>query len=97
MSQATIKVNDINLIATWNYTSVHSECVCKRSLHLPTVNQVENKNIYRNDIVFGECGHGMHSECLDNYMKVYGKMCPIDKLPWKQQNSNYKIKYSMIK
>jgi hypothetical protein len=94
---ATINIKNLNIVASWDYTSTNKDCVCKRSLHLPTISQIEKKNLYRNDIVFGECGHGMHSECISNYIKENGCICPIDNIPWNQTNNNYKIKYSMIK
>jgi len=97
MSQATFKINNINIVSTWNYTCKNTSCVCDRSLHLPTSAEVEKKNIYRNDIIFGECGHGMHSECINLYIKNNEGMCPIDRLPWIPVKTNSKIKYSMLK
>lgn len=93
---AEIQILNINLVATWDYETNNKECVCNRSLHLPTVNQIENKNIYRNDITFGECGHGFHTECINSYLKTYNNMCPHDRLPFIKCKNNYKIKYNLI-
>jgi hypothetical protein len=93
---ATINVTDLELVASWNYNSKNKECVCNRSIHLPTANQVEKKNIYRNDITFGECGHAFHTECINSYLKTYNNMCPLDRLPFTKSENNYKIKYNVI-
>lgn len=94
---ATIDIKKINIVASWDYTSKNKECVCNRSLHLPTVGQVEKQNIYRNDISFGECGHAYHTECINAYLKAYGGMCPCDRLNWTTVKNDYKIKYSILK
>jgi len=94
---ASITLKNIDLVGCWNYASKNTECVCNRSLQLPTATQIENKNIYRNDIVFGECGHGFHTECINSYTRTYGPMCPHDKLPFTASKNSYKIKYSVIK
>lgn len=94
---ATIDIQHIDIVSSWDYISKNKECVCNRSLHLPTVNQIENRNIYRNDITFGECGHAYHTECINSYLKTYNNMCPCDRLPWTSIKNNYKIKYSVLK
>ena len=93
---ANIKVTDLELVASWNYNSKNKDCVCNRSIHLPTATQVEKKNLYRNDITFGECGHAFHTECLHSYLKIYNNMCPFDRLPFTKSDNNYKIKYNII-
>ena len=85
---SSIKIKDINIVATWNYTT-NSVCICARSLHLPIINQ-EKKSICNTNIVFGECGHAMHSECIN------GSICPFDLMPWKSIPIDYKIKYNKV-
>ena len=38
-----MKINSINLCATWNYASKNPACVCSRPLHMPTANEVQKK------------------------------------------------------
>jgi hypothetical protein len=94
---AKINITDLELVALWNYNSKNKECICNRSLHLPTLTQIENNNIYRNDITFGKCGHAFHTECINSYLKTYNNMCPYDRLPFEKSENNSKIKYNMIK
>lgn len=91
---ATINIKNIDIVATWDYTSKNKECICNRSLHLPTVNDIDNKLINRNNIFFGECGHAYHKECLNPYLIKYDNMCPQDRLKWESKKINkeeYKI------
>jgi hypothetical protein len=91
-----IKINSIDFVGTWKYTCSNTECICKRQLYLPTINEIENKNINLNNVVIGECGHGLHTECLESYLKAYDGMCPFDKLKWSSKNSSVKPKYNII-
>ena len=91
-----IKINSIDFVGTWKYTSSNTECVCKRQLYLPTINEIENKNINLNNVVIGECGHGLHTECLESYLKTYDGMCPFDKLKWSSKNNSVKPKYNIV-
>ncbi len=92
---ALIKVNSIDLVGTWKYTSVNTDCICKRSLQLPTENQINKKNIFRNNIVIGECNHGFHNECI--YNKTVCNFCPTDSNIWKPLKLANNIKYTMMK
>ena len=91
---SSIKIKDINIVATWNYTT-NLNCVCERSLHLPIINQ-EKKTICNNNIHFGECGHALHSECFDKYVKENNNICPFDLMHWKSLPNEYKIKYNKV-
>jgi hypothetical protein len=79
---ASIELNSIQFVGTWKYNCKNTECVCKRPLYMPTVEEVEKKNINTNNVVIGECGHGMHHSCIESYTKTYNGMCPLDKLQW---------------
>jgi len=91
---AQIKINSIDLIGTWKYTSVNTDCICGRSLQLPTTSQIEKKNIYRNNIVFGECNHAFHEECINKHQQ---KQCPVCIFDWKPKKTTNNIKYTMMK
>lgn len=93
---ANIKITDLDVIASWKYNSKNSDCVCNRSLQLPMSTQINKKKIYSNNIVFGECGHAFHTECINAYLKTYN-MCPLDKLKFMRIEPNYKIKYNISK
>jgi hypothetical protein len=97
----TINIEDINiesvdLVAFWDYTAINKECLCNRSLQLPTKNEIDKNHIFRNNIVFGKCGHAFHFECLNNYLKTYGNICPHDQLNWEPIINDYKIKYTVL-
>jgi hypothetical protein len=86
---AEIKINSINLCTVWHYSAKNQECMCKRSLHSPTANEIQKKVVSRNNVVSGECGHTFHKECLEQYFKsnvIAGdstvNLCPIDHLKW---------------
>jgi hypothetical protein len=91
-----IKVNSFNFVGTWRYSCSNTECICKRELYLPTANEIETKNINLDNVVFGECGHGLHRSCLESYLKAYDGMCPFDKLKWSSKNDGNKPKYNVI-
>ena len=95
MTTPTITIKEINIVGTWKYTCSNTDCVCKRPLYMPTLTEIENKNINVNNVVFGECGHGMHQSCIDAYLKTYDGICPLDKLKWKQQKGDTP-KYNVI-
>jgi hypothetical protein len=55
---------------------------------MPTSDEVEKKNINTNNVVIGECGHGLHQSCIDAFSKSTNPtnayiICPFDKLEWK--------------
>jgi len=79
-----LEIESIDFIATWKYNCKNAECVCKRNLYLPTSNEIEQNNITTNNIVIGECGHGLHKTCMETYFKTCNNICPFDKLEWKQ-------------
>jgi len=93
---SNIKITDLELFATWKYNSKNTNCICGRTLCLPTVSQIEKKNIYRDDITFGECGHAFHTECINSYLKTNNNMCPYDRLPFIKSEIKNKIKYNII-
>lgn len=93
---ASIQLNKLDLVVQWKYACTNTECICNRQLHLPTLNEIENKNINTNNVVFGECGHGMHKACLDSYLKTYDGICPIDRLKWVQMQTREKPKYNIV-
>jgi hypothetical protein len=92
---ALIKVNSIDLVGTWNYSSINKDCSCKRSLQLPTESQINKKNIIRNNVVIGECNHGFHDECMHN--KFVCEFCPTDSNIWKPIKTTNNVKYVMMK
>jgi len=87
----TIELNNIELVGTWKYVSKNIDCICNRPLYMPTSDEVEKKNINTNNVVIGDCGHGMHQSCIDAFAKTYNTdnktnsyvLCPIDRLEWK--------------
>ena len=90
---AQIKINSIDLVGTWNYTSSNKECLCGCSLQQPTKLQVEKKNMYRNNVIFGECGHAFHDTCIKNNTT---KKCPQCEFIWAPVNTNNNLKYSVM-
>lgn len=95
MSTIKLEINSIDLVATWKYNCKNADCICNRPLYLPTANEVDKNNISTDNVVIGECGHGMHKQCIDSYFKTCNNMCPIDKLEWKSAKEN-KPKYHVI-
>ncbi len=91
---ASINITDIEIVASWGYNSKNTNCICDTSLHLPAHN--ERNNIHRDNVTFGECMHGFHTECLNPYLKNNSGACPFDKLPFIKSENNYKIKYNII-
>ena len=84
MSQPSIKIEleSIDIIATWKYNCKNTECICNRPLYLPSVTEIDENNISTDNVVIGECGHGIHRTCLNAYFKTCNNICPIDKLEW---------------
>jgi hypothetical protein len=95
MSAVKLEINSIDIIATWKYNCKNTDCICNRPLYLPTVNEIDKNNISTDNVIIGECGHGMHKPCIDAYFKTYNNMCPIDKLEWKSIQEN-KPKYHIV-
>ncbi len=93
---AQIKINSIDLVGTWKYTASNKECLCNRSLQFPTTSQIEKKNIFRNNVVFGECNHAFHEECINKHIKTNNNLCPIDNLIWLHKKTTNNIKYSVM-
>ena len=87
---ATINIKNIDLVATWDYTTKNKDCICNRSLHLPTVNELDNKLINRDNILFGNCGHAFHKECINPYLMNNDNICPCDRLKWETKKINIK-------
>jgi hypothetical protein len=95
MNTIKLELNSINLVATWKYSSKNIDCICKRPLHLPTVNEIDRNNISTDNVIIGECGHAMHKSCIEAYFKTCDNICPIDKLEWKYVTEK-KPKYHIV-
>jgi len=91
----SIDLLSIQIVGTWKYKCKNTECVCNRALYLPTSDEIDKKNIVSNNIIIGECGHGMHQQCIEAYTKTYNGMCPIDRLEWIPQKNNT-AKYHIV-
>lgn len=90
---ATINIKNVDIVATWDYTSKNKDCICNKSLHIPTENEMNNKLINRDNIIFGECGHAFHRECINEYINK-NNICPNDRLDFtikKINKEEYKI------
>ena len=83
-----LELKSIDLVATWKYNCKNTECMCNRSLYLPIVTKVDTNNISTDNIIIGECGHGMHKSCIESYLKTCNNTCPIDKLQWTASETN---------
>ncbi len=97
MNQTSVKIelNSIDIIATWKYQCKNTDCICNRELYLPTVIEIDANNISTDNVVIGECGHGIHKSCLETYFKTCNNICPIDKLSWSSASAT-KPKYHII-
>jgi hypothetical protein len=91
---AQIKINSIDLVGTWKYTSSNKDCICGHSLQFPTKSQIEKKNMFRNNVIIGNCSHGFHEECINKQTIVKCPNCILDWIPKKTTNN---IKYSVMK
>lgn len=90
-----IDITSIDLVATWKYNCKNTDCVCNRALYLPTVTEIDTNNISTDNVIIGECGHGIHKSCLDTYFKTCDNICPIDKLTWSSASVT-KPKYHIV-
>lgn len=93
---ASIEINKINIVATWDYNTNNKDCVCGKSLHFPSTVQIDKHNIDRNNIAFGDCGHAFHKECINAYLKTNNNTCPLDQKYWMSCKSESNIKYSVL-
>jgi hypothetical protein len=95
---AQIKINSIDLVGTWTYIGYNKDCLCGHSLQFPTKSQIEKKNMYRNNVVIGYCGHGFHEECINNKsIKQSIIKCPNCLSDWVAIKTTNNIKYSVMK
>jgi len=94
-TSVTIELNSIDIVATWKYVCKNIDCICNRVLYLPTVTEIDENNISTDNVIIGECGHGIHKSCLETYFKTCSNICPIDKLPWSCAYST-KPKYHIV-
>ena len=90
---AQIKINSIDLVGTWSYTALNKDCICNRSLQQPTKLQIEKKNMYRNNVIFGECGHAFHEQCINKESKKKCLYCEYDWVATKTVNN---LKYTIM-
>jgi hypothetical protein len=90
---AQIKINSIDLVGTWKYTAHNSVCICGNSLQLPTKLQIEKKNMFRNNVIIGECGHAFHEDCI---LIQPLKKCPNCTLDWLAAKTTNNIKYTIM-
>ena len=95
---AQIKINSIDLVGTWKYTSSNKDCICGHSIQFPTKSQIEKKNMFRNNVIIGNCSHGFHEECINKQTIkqpiIKCLNCVSDWIPKKTTNN---IKYSVMK
>lgn len=90
---AQIKINSIDLVGTWAYTCVNKECLCGSSLQFPTKSQIEKKNMFRNNILIGECGHAFHEQCINKQSK---NKCPNCEVIWSTVKTTNNLKYTVM-
>ncbi len=69
----SINITDIHFVGTWKYTCQNTECVCKVSIYMPTNTQINDRNIYRDNVTISTCNHGFHNECYKSLSH-----CPFD-------------------
>lgn len=77
-----IRIKKINMVAFWQYDVENSMCpICQKDLLIPT-NQALERRIIRNNIAIGECGHGVHTDCIDRWA-LANNSCPYCMGEWK--------------
>jgi len=77
----TSSVVEINWVSKWTYDCINSECpICRFSI---------NESQSLNKISVGECGHGFHTKCLNEWFKQIGHntntKCTVCLKQWKKK------------
>ena len=91
---ATMKLNNINIIASWVFDSPYvNECtLCSKHLVALSPQSLNNynttkKHIIQNEYtVKGSCGHMFHKTCMDSLVNNGSNICPMCRTPWKTAN-----------
>jgi hypothetical protein len=79
----SLNITDIKFVGTWKYTCTNTECICKQSIYLPTINQINNRNIFSDNITINNCGHGFHKDCFNSMNN-----CPYDNTELVRENKD---------
>ena len=71
-----LKFTKINLLTKKMYNLINSECpICRNSLNTCSTNAESNDKIESYTVV-GICGHGYHSDCINNWL-ILSKYCTL--------------------
>lgn len=84
-SDFDFKITDLDLIGIWTYNAENKTCFCTRDLQAPTQSELLAGKII-NGITFGDCDHAFHDECLEQFIREKGNICPIDQTIWKTKH-----------
>jgi len=86
MSNSRFEISNVNVLTSWRFElPKNQDCIiCRCNLHEDSID-FQNKGV-SSYVVFGECGHSFHKECLDGWIKN-NMRCPICGDKWSFQNS----------
>lgn len=77
----SMEVEKLDFVCAWSLNLQSSDCsLCKSNLLTP-VNS-DAKNVFKNHISRGRCGHAFHSSCISTYTNSTGSSCPTCLTPW---------------
>ena len=97
MKNCKVKINSLNIVATWNYDTLNDDCpLCRKHLMAPTQLDIDNKCI-KNNIVIGKCQHAYHKSCIDTWLKNKNLSCIVCKLLWSVDKNVSSGNYCEIK
>lgn len=75
----TLEIKKLKMVAKWKYSAENDVCrLCNKDLTLGTV----KKRSVNSNVEIGDCRHGIHTECLNNWLEEGNISCPICKTPW---------------
>lgn len=77
-----MEIQSIELDASVAIKNLNKLCgICQTEINGPSPVNLDKGKI-NTTISIGRCGHGYHTECMDEYLKTGNLSCPEDMVPW---------------
>lgn len=87
INNVSFDIKKITLVGTWEYDCENKDCpLCHQYLMLPTQKSIEKRTIV-SAIDIGECNHGYHSECINDWINKNNVVCVLCDTPWKSMKN----------